>query len=64
MMKRTDEAEEENAKADESSSQSNNRNVSQHLESLNRKKDESNVSKSVVKCQIKRIRRKTFKSVR
>ncbi len=64
MMKRTDEAEEENAKADESLNQSNNRNVSQHFESLNRKKDEFDVSKSVVKCQTKRVRRKTFKSVR
>ena len=63
-MKRTDEAEEENAKADESSSQSNNRNVSQHLESLNRKKDGSDVSKSVAKCQTKRVRRETFKPVR
>ena len=49
-MKRADEAEEENAKADESSNQNNNRNVSQHFESLNRKKDEFNVSKNVVKC--------------
>ena len=63
-MKRASKAEEENAKADKSSSQSNNRNVSQYLESLNRKKDESDVNKNVVKCQTKKIRRKTFKSVK